>query len=125
MDIDLTGFSPVQQQALCDLLILSEYADGHLPTVDEAHLQPVLATLGGAEASVRLREFDASVARMRPAAQSVWKARSQAVALAGAFTHRPQQKRVYEAVQAVMNADPHVSTWECTLLSELRMKFRL
>ena len=32
---------------------------------------------------------------------------------------------VYEAVQAILTADQHVTTWECALLSELRMKFRL
>jgi hypothetical protein len=36
MDINLTGFSPVQKQALFDLLILAMYADGNLSTVIRA-----------------------------------------------------------------------------------------
>jgi hypothetical protein len=37
MDIDLTGFSASQQQALFDLLILAMYADGHLTTIEDEH----------------------------------------------------------------------------------------
>jgi hypothetical protein len=101
------------------------YADGHLTTAKDEPLRPLLTAMGFNEESVREREFDASVARMRPFVQSVWKAKTKAVSLAAAFTNRSQQKQVYEAVQALMTADQHVSTWECTLLSELRMTFRL
>jgi hypothetical protein len=125
MDIDLTGFSASQQQALCDLLILSMYADGHLTTAKDEHLQNLLTAMGHTEEGVRQREFDAAVTRMRPYVQSIHKARGAAVVLAGAFTDRHQQKQVYEAVQDIMTADRHVSSWESTLLSELRMKFRL
>jgi len=125
MDIDLSGFSASQQQALCDLLILSMYADGHLTTAKDEHLQHLLTSMGFGEETARRREFDAAVTRMRPFVQSVWKARSEAALLAGAFTNRSQQKQVYVAVQAIMTVDQHVSNWECTLLSELRMKFRL
>lgn len=125
MDIDLTDFSASQQQALCDLLILSMYADGHLTSAKDGHLQNLLTAMGRGEESEREREFDAAVARMRPFAQSIWKAKTEVALLAGAFTNRGQQKRVYAAVEDIMTADRHVSTWECTLLSELRMKFRL
>jgi hypothetical protein len=81
--------------------------------------------MGFTEAPVRQREFEAAVARLQPFVKTIWAARAKAVLLAGAFTNRTQQKQVYEAVQAIMNVDQHVSTWECTLLSELRMKFRL
>ena len=125
MVIDLTGFSPFQQHALCDLLILAMYADGHLTTAKDEHLQEVLAAMGHAGEAECQGEFDAAVTRMRPFVQSLHKAKTEAVSLAGAFTSRSQQKRVYEAVLDIMTADRHVSTWECTLLSELRMKFRL
>jgi hypothetical protein len=36
MDIDLTGFSALQQRALFNLLILAMYADGHLTTFEDA-----------------------------------------------------------------------------------------
>jgi len=47
------------------------------------------------------------------------------LSLADEFTLRPQQKQVYAAVEQIMTSDNNISTWENTLLSELRMKFRL
>ena len=44
--------------------------------------------------------------------------------LAGAFTDRSQQKQVLAAVEQIMTSDNNLSTWETTLLSELRLKFR-
>jgi hypothetical protein len=125
VDIDLTDFSAQQQRALFDLLILSMYADGHLTTAEDEQLQQMMAAMGFTEEIDRQCEFDAAVTRIRPAVQSVWKAREQAILLADAFKSRSQQKRVFEAVAQIMTADNHVSTWENTLLMELRLKFRL
>ena len=125
MDIDLTDFSAAQQRALFDLLILAMYADGHLTTFEDEQLQKLLAAMGFTEEIDRQREFDAAVTRIRPVVQSIHKAKEQAILLADAFTLRTQQKQVYEAVEQIMTFDNHVSSWENTLLSELRMKFRL
>jgi nicotinamide mononucleotide adenylyltransferase len=125
MDIDLTDFSDCQQRALFDLLILAMYADGHLTTVEDELLQQLLAAMGYAEESDRQREFDAAVTRIRPCVQSIHKAKEQALLLAETFTLRTQQQQVYEAVEQIMTFDNHVSSWENTLLMELRMKFRL
>jgi nicotinamide mononucleotide adenylyltransferase len=125
MDIDLKGYTPAQQQALFELLILAMYADGHLTAIEDEQLQKLLTAMGHAEESDRQREFDAAVTRVRPFIQSLPKARERALALAGAFTVRSQQKQVYGAVQQIMTFDLHVSSWETTLLSELRLKFRL
>lgn len=125
MDIDLTSFSAVQQRALFDLLILAMYADGHLTTVEDEQLQKLLTAMGHTEDSERQREFDAAVTRMRPFIQSIQQAKEQALLLAEAFTTRTQQKQVYEAVQQIMTSDRNVSSWEGTLLSELRLRFRL
>jgi len=125
MDIDVTDFSAIQQEALVDLLILAMYADGHLSTVEDELLQQLLAAMGHKDESDRQREFDAAVTRIRPFVQSIQKAKNQALLLASAFTVRSQQKRVYAAVQQIMTADKHVSSWESTLLSELRLVFRL
>ena len=62
---------------------------------------------------------------MRPSIQSIHQAKEQALSLAGAFTARTQQKQVYAAVEQIMASDQHISSWENTLLMELRMKFRL
>lgn len=125
MDIDPTDFSAAQQRALFDLLILAMYADGHLTTFEDEQLQKLLAAMGFIEEIDRQREFDAAVTRIRPVVQSIHKAKEQAILLADAFTLRTQQKQVYEAVEQIMTFDNHVSSWENTLLSELRMKFRL
>jgi nicotinamide mononucleotide adenylyltransferase len=125
MDIDLTGFTGAQQQALFDLLILAMYADGHLTTVEDEQLQKLLASMGYTDEIDRQREFDAAVTRIRPSLKSIQKAKEQALLLAAAFTIRSQQKRVFEAVEQIMTFDQHVSTWESTLLMELRLNFRL
>jgi hypothetical protein len=125
MDTDLTGFSTAQQRSLFDLLILAMYADGHLTTAEDAQLKALLTAMGFAGEPDRQREFDAAVARVRPAVQSVWKAKEQALLLADDFTDRKQQKQVFAAVEQVMAADQHVTSWENTLLMELRMRFRL
>ena len=125
MDIDPRHFSASQQKALFNLLILAMYADGHLTTSEDEQLQKMLTAMGFTEELDRQREFDAAVTRIRPFVQSITKARNHALSLADAFTVRSQQKQVFEAVEQIMTADRHVSTWENTLLMELRMKFRL
>jgi DUF4097 and DUF4098 domain-containing protein YvlB len=125
MDTDLTGFSTAQQRTYFDLLILALYADGHLTTFEDEQLQKVLAGMGFTEEIDRQREFDAAVTRIRPSLKSIQTAKDRALLLADAFTTRALQKRVFEAVEQIMTFDQHVSTWESTLLMELRMKFRL
>jgi hypothetical protein len=112
MDTELADFSPSQQLALLDLLVLAMSADGHLTTAEDDQLKKLLIGMGFSEGPDRQREFDAAAARMQPAAQSIWKAKDQAILLADAFTEREQQKRVFAAVEQIMTAD-------------LRMKFRL
>ena len=125
MDIDLTGFSTAQQRALFDLLILAMYADGHLTTHEDEQLQKLLAAMGFTDEIDRQREFDAAATRIRPCIQSIHKAKTQALQLSDAFIDRKQQQQVLAAVEQIMTADNNVSTWENTLLMELRMKFRL
>jgi hypothetical protein len=81
--------------------------------------------MGHTEEVDRHREFDAAVTRMRPSIQSIHQAKSQALLLAENFTQRSQQKQVFAAIEQLMTSDHHVSSWENTLLMELRMKFRL
>ncbi len=125
MDIDLTSFSTAQKEAFFDLLILAMYADGHLTTFEDELLQQLLAGMGFTEEPARQREFDAAVTRIRPSIESIYKAKELALGLAEAFTDRRQQQQVFGAVLKIMSSDFNVSTWESTLLMELRMKFRL
>jgi hypothetical protein len=101
------------------------FADGHLSSAKDEQLQKLLAGMGFFDEIDRQREFDAAVTRIRPSMQSIYKAKELALGLAEAFTARPQQKQVYAAVEQIMTFDNNISTWENTLLSELRMKFRL
>ena len=125
MDPDLTGFSPAQQHALLELLILAMFADGQLTTAEDPQLQPLFAALGQTDATDRQNVFAAAVTRLRPYAQSLFKAKDQALLLMGNFTDRRQQKTVSEAVQKRMDVNHHVTSWENTLLMELRLKFHL
>ena len=124
MSIDLTVFSDSQLRALFDLLILAMYADGHLTTYEDGRLQQLLSAMGFTGID-RQREFEATVTRIGPSVPSMQKAKHQLLSLAAFFTTRPQQKQVQEAVEQMMAADNHVSSWESLLLMELRMKFRI
>ena len=125
MEIDLTSFSIAQRESFLDLIILAMYADGHLSSVEEEHLQKLLAAMGFVDEIDRAREIDEAVTRIRPNIKSIHKAKELALKLADAFTIRSQQVKVYAAVEQFMTSDHNVSTWENTLLMELRMKFRL
>ena len=125
MEIDLTRFSLAQRKAFLDLIILAMYADGHLSLVEEEHLQKLLVAMGFVDEIDRAREIDGAVTRIRPSIQSIYKAKERALRLADAFTTRPQQVKVYAAVEELMTSDNNVSSWENTLLMELRLKFRL
>ena len=125
MDIDLTGFSDNQKQALFDLLILAMYADGHLSTFEDVVLKKLLESMGFADEIDQHREFDAAVTRIRPMLKSLHTAKQHALLLADGFTARTQQIQALTAVHDIMSSDFNVSTWESTLLMELRMKFRL
>lgn len=125
MDTEFAGFSSSQQLALLDLLVLAAYADGHLSKADDEPVRQLLVGMGLSEGPDRQRAFEAAVSRMKPAIQPFWRAKTQAVLLADAFTEREQRKLVFAAVEQVMAADNHVTSWEGTLLMELRMRFRL
>lgn len=125
MDFDLTGYTSEQQRALLDLLILAMYADGHLSVWEEVWLQELMAHMGFQNESLRQREFEDAVARIRPSAKHIMFAKDHALKLAESFTQSDQQMKVYDAVQWIMGSDGHVSTWETMLLSELRLKFQI
>ena len=125
MEIDLTSFSIPQREAFLDLIILAMYADGHLSSVEEEHLQKLLAAMGINDEIDRAREIDGAVTRIRPNIQSIHKAKELALKLANAFKTRSQQAKVFAAVEQLMTSDNNISTWENTLLMELRMKFKL
>jgi hypothetical protein len=86
------------------------YADGHLSLVEEEHLQKLLVAMGFLDEIDRAREIDGAVTRIRPSIQSIYKAKELALKLADAFTTRPQQVKVYAAVEELMTSDNNVSS---------------
>lgn len=125
MDIDVSDFTPLQHRALLDLFVLALDADGQLPAWNDARFNSLFAAMGAEKDADRQKEFEASVARMKPHARPLQRARDQVIALAGAFTTRPEHKKVYAALQKVFAADSHVSNVEIQLMSELRLRFRV
>lgn len=125
MDIDVSDFTPFQQRALLELFVLALEADGQLPPPSDPRFDSVFHALGFHTEVERQREFDAAVARMKPNARPVQRARDQLIALSQAFTTRPQHKKVYAAMQLIFAGDAHVSNVEHYLLSELRLRFRV
>lgn len=125
MDIDVSEFTPFQQRALLDLYVLALEADGQLPPANDARLDSLFQALGHNTEVERQREYDAAVARMKPVAHPVQRARDQLIILAQAFTERSEHKKVYAAMQAIFAGDAHVSSVEHYLLSELRLRYRL
>ena len=125
MDIDVSDFSPFQQRALLELFVLALDADGQLPAANDARLDSLFKAMGFNTDAERQREFEAAVARMKPHARPVQRARDQLIALSQAFTNRPQHKKVYAAMQNMFAGDAHVSNVEIQLLSELRLRFRV
>ena len=125
MDVDISGFTPVQQQALFDLLIMAMYADGHLSTVKDERLDKLLVAMGHTAEHDRDREFDAAVTRIRPHVHPVVKSRKRMIELASEFKSRPHQRKVYAAVESLITTDSHVTALESNILTELRLRFRL
>ena len=125
MDIDVSDFTPSQQRVLLDLFVLALEADGHLPAASDARFDSLFQALGYHTEVERQREFEAAVARMKPNARPLQKAREQLIALVQAFTTRPEHKKVYAAMQLIFAGDAHVSTVEHSLLSEVRLRFRV
>jgi hypothetical protein len=125
MDIDISDFSPSQQRVLLDLFVLALEADDQPPAVNDARLDYLFKSLGCGTDAERQREFEASVARMKPHAHPVQRARDQLISLVQAFTIRPQHKKVYAAMQQMFAGDAHVSNVEIQLLSEMRLRFRV
>ncbi|MDB6023243.1 MAG: hypothetical protein JWQ04_3100 [Pedosphaera sp.] len=90
--LNLAGFTPQQNQALLDLLVLAMYMDGNLAQVEEARVQQLLAAMGFASDYDRNREFDASVTRVRRKSQTAAAVKTLTAALTGNSPSRKTSK---------------------------------
>jgi len=125
MDPDLNGFSPEQQLALLDLLILTMYADGHLTQIEDARVEKLLVALGYTEAYDRQRQVDAAVTRVRQFSGTPPLACGHAEKLAQLFTTHQQRRQVYGLLQEIVTSDFHITAGESQLLESIRLQFRL
>jgi hypothetical protein len=121
---NLAGFTPQQNLALLDLLVLAMYLDGNLAMVEETRVQDLLAAMGFATDYDRDRQFDESVTRIRQA-QTPEASKAFTNKLAIQFTTPEQRKRVYDLLNELTALDGRVSSEESQFLSVLKEAFKL
>ena len=123
--LDLGDFSAAQNQALLDLLVLAMYSDGNLAQVEETRVKQLLSAMGFESDYDRGREFDASVTRVRRQSQTPEAVKLCATNLAGNFTTREQQQRVYGFLNELTALDGRVSDEEGNFLSAIKAAFKM
>jgi uncharacterized tellurite resistance protein B-like protein len=119
---DFALFNPAQRQAFFELLVLTMYADGNLSAVEDEHLQRFLGGMGCEDCQ---RALDETATKTRPFLKSIRTAKDRMLELAASFTTRQQHLQVFKAVEEMVLSDGHIAAWESTLLTELRLKFRV
>jgi len=122
--VDLGDFTPEQNQALLDLLVLAMYLDGNLAQVEEARLQQLLTAMGFETEYDRNRELDASVTRVRRQSQTPAAVKDCAKKLAASFTTREHQQRVFDLLNHLTALDGNVSSEENEFLSTIKATFK-
>jgi uncharacterized tellurite resistance protein B-like protein len=125
MNENMTDFTEPQRQALLDLLLLAEYADGHLTSVEDARVDQLLTAMGYSDTYDRQQQFDAAVTRVRQHAEAPERARAQAVLLARNFTERDQRRKVYALLEEIIASDAHITAAESEFLQVIREMFRV
>jgi len=118
-------FTAPQNQALLDLFVLAMYMDGNLAQVEEARVQQLLTAMGFETDYDRNREFDASVTRIRRQTQTPEAMKACTAKLAGNFTSRDQQQRVYDFLAELAGLDGRVSAEESKFLSSIKETFKM
>jgi len=123
--MDLGDFTPAQNQALLDLLVLAMYQDGNLAQAEQARLQQLLTAMGFASDYDRNRELDAAVTRVRRQARTPSDVKICVGKLSGNFTTREQQQRVFILLNELTAVDGRVSAEENKFLSSIKTTFKM
>jgi hypothetical protein len=123
--LDIAAFTPQQNQALLDLLVLAMYRDGNLAKVEENRVQQLLAAMGFETEYDRNREFDASVTRIRRQSQTPEAVKAVAAKLAGNFAAKKDQQSIYGFLSDLTAMDGSVSTEENQFLSAVKEAFKM
>jgi hypothetical protein len=119
---DFAIFTPVQQGAFFEMLVLTMYADAQLTAIEDEYLHRFLEGMGSKDPQ---KALDEAVSKTRPFLKSIQAAKDRMLELGAAFTTREQHLQVYKAVEAMVMSDGHITSWESALLTELRLKFRV
>lgn len=114
---DLT---PAQRRALLDLLVLAMYVDGHLASSEDVGLRRILGEMGFKSVYDRNKEFDASVTRVRPYAETGDMARKHAATLVVVFGTAEQRQYVASALAEFMVSDHAINAQESRLLTAVK-----
>ena len=123
--MELGDFTPQQNQALLDLLVLAMYLDGNLAQVEEARLKELLTAMGFETDYDRNRELDTAVTRVRRETQTPAAVKACVAKLAANFTTRLHQARVFDFLNELTALDGNVSSEESQFLSSIKETFRL
>ncbi len=123
--MEIERLTPIQQNALFEILLLAMYADGHLDLGEDARLQRLLTIMGYATEYDRDKQMDEAITRLREYSQNARVARERAVQLAGEFTDPEQCRGVYQLLEQQVNSDTSVVAAEHEFLSAVRTALKL
>ena len=121
--MNLKTLNADQRNALLDLLILGMYADGHLASVENEHIDKTLRGMGFEDKSDRDREFDASVTRVRKHSDNPQAVAAHAKTLAGKFQSRGDRQVALNFLENVLKSDNKVASGETKFLETARQAF--
>jgi hypothetical protein len=122
---ELNNLTREQQAALLELVVLAEYADGHLTSVEDVQVEQLLIAMGVTDPYDRQKQLDAVVTRIRRKAETPGQSQEYALSLASHFTSREQQRQVYSLLQEIVSSDAHITAGESGLLEGIRAAYRL
>jgi hypothetical protein len=123
--LSIENFTPQQNQALLDLLVLAMYRDGNLAKIEETRVQQLLAAMGFESDYDRNREFDNSVTRIRRQSQTPEAVKAYAANLAGNFTAKADQQSIYNFLSELTAMDGSVSVEESGFLAAVKEAFKM
>ncbi len=123
--MNLTDFSPLQQQALLDLAVLAMYADGHLASAEDDRLSRLLVAYGQRSEYDRNQAFDAAVARVRPHLGSAEKMRVFIVNQAGVFETASLRQYAVDVLDDLLASDNKVTEAESRCAAAIHEAFQV
>jgi hypothetical protein len=122
-NIDATGFTEAQRQALLDLLLLGMYADGHLASAEDATLHGLLRGMGVESKYDQDREMDAAVTRVRQHLERPEDAEAYVKSLAQGFSSPELRRQAAGVLEQFLDSDERLTTVEHQFLATVRAAF--